>query len=306
RQLFTFARARRLGFADDRVPPLLEAGATALLESEDEARGFPSKIDAAGRGTEFGAVLYDHAFVALAGAELDAVGVPGGSELSRRALERIDSQFRDGDGFHATAGTPGPRFANPHMHLLEASLLHHAVTESAGSQARIRQMADLATAHFIDADTGLLSERRAPDFGPSEDDWVEPGHCYEWAYLLDRAGETLDDDAVRRAARDLFERSEDFVETDGLVMDRVGAEPPTYRLWPQLERLRCLAAFGLTQEAETLLGTLDALYLSEGPEAGWVDKLDADRASLSDAVPASMLYHLLTAIPVLTRPDDRL
>ena len=298
RQLFTLARARRLGFDDKRVPGVLERGASTLLASRTPERGFPSKIDAQGCAVEADGVLYDHAFVLLAGAELQAAGVSGGAELAAQASELVDTRFRDpAGGYHTVMDMRGDKLANPHMHLLEASLLHAQVTGSGAAQARVREIADIALAHMLR--DGVVAERMGPDFEASEQNWVEPGHCYEWAFLLHEAAEMLNDAALAGAARALFERSEAFVEADGLVVDRVGAQA-SYRLWPQLERLRCLVSFGQHETAGPLLSTIRAHYLDRGPEAGWIDKLDADRQAVGERVPASMLYHLMTALPPAT------
>ncbi len=295
RQLFTLARARRLGFIEPRVMGVLDAGATTLLQSRTDARGFPSKIDAQGRAVEAGGVLYDHAFVLLAGAELKSVGVEAGAELAAQATDLIETRFRDASGgFHTVMDTRDDKLANPHMHLLEASLLHHQVSGDAGALARVREIAELARNHIVQ--DGVVAERMSPDFGASDENWVEPGHCYEWAFLLSEAAEMLDDPAMGKRARALFESSEGFVEEDGLVVDRVGADS-AYRLWPQLERLRCLVTFGRDADVEPLLQTIAKNYLDRGPKAGWIDKLDGHRKPVGERVPASMLYHLMTALP---------
>ena len=295
RQLFTLARARRLGWDDPRVMDVLERGAHTLLQSRTEDRGFPSTIDAKGNAVEAGGVLYDHAFVLLAGAELQAVGVSAGADLAAQASELIETRFRDpAGGYHTEMDRRADKLANPHMHLLEASLLHHAVSGDGSALARVREIADIATAHMLDGN--VVAERMSPDFGRSDQNWVEPGHCYEWAFLLHEAAEMLDDAELAETARALFERSEAFVEADGLVVDRVGGEP-SYRLWPQLERLRCLVTFGRQEAVEPLLATISEHYLDRGPDAGWIDKLDAERGPVGERVPASMLYHLMTALP---------
>ncbi len=319
RQLFSFARALRLGFLHDdpaqreSLRKTLAAGLNTLRNRAfSPDKGFPSQIDENGTGAAYDAVLYDHAFIALAGAELDALGIDGGRQLADTAFELIETQFRDPNtgGYHSVANTPGPKLANPHMHLLEASLLDLAVTlkndgDANASKNRVANLTDLALTHFIDSETGFIAEKCGPAFDTVDDNWVEPGHCFEWAYLLLHAGEALGNQNVRQAARTLFETSETLVEADGLVVDQLGATPPTYRLWPQLERLRCLATFNAPDAIPALLQTIQRHYLSKGPEAGWVDKLDAQKNPLGDRVPASMLYHLMTAIPVITRPDQR-
>ncbi|GHA85467.1 hypothetical protein GCM10009069_05780 [Algimonas arctica] len=307
RQLFTFARAQRLGFdGGDTLGALLETGANTLLTvSKCDRAGFASKIDAKGAPLKAEAKLYDHAFVALAGSELRALNIHGGADLADCAFGLIDDRFRDTDhgGYHTQAGRSGPKLANPHMHLLEASLLQYSVTNAPMALARIQEIVALCRAHFILPGTGLIAEERDVDFSVAGAGWVEPGHCFEWAYLLFCAADALSDASLGEDARALFVRSEAFVEADGLVMDVAGAAEPTYRLWPQLERLRCLATFGKNAAIDPLLSTIIDCYLSRSGDAGWIDKVDASRAPMGDRVPASMLYHLLTAIPVVTRPD---
>lgn len=311
RQIFTFVRALRLGLAADdpafasKIQTTLTLGVNTLLEvSLNSEKGFPSLIDKHGRGLEYGAKLYDHAFVALAGSEAHALGIKEGLTLAETALDLIEEHFADSQfsGYQTVARQTGPKLSNPHMHLIEASLLHHAIGGT-GSKARIRTIADLATNHFLSRDSGFILEEVAEDLSVKGAPWIEPGHCYEWAYLLHCAANVLNDGALETVAKDLFERSETFVESDGLIMDVVNADAPTYRLWPQLERLRCLATFDRTDPIQDLISIVDTVYLSKGPKAGWMDKVDANRHPLSEAVPASMLYHLMTALPVITRPD---
>lgn len=313
RQIFSFVRAIRHGF--DASPALLSrirhAADRMLTDFHNNDRGFASLISAQGEPSAFDSVLYDHAFVALAGAELQTLKqhpelAETGAQLAARAFAHNDEMFRDHEagGFYTIANVPGPKLANPHMHLLEASLAQFSVDRAPAARARIEEITALFMAHFLDSSTGLVAEQRARDFSPMGAPWYEPGHCYEWAFLMQEAARALDSTPVLKCAQTLFTRSESLTEADGLVMDRLDAPQPTYRLWPQLERLRCLQAFGESDRIEPLLLRLIDLYFSGGPDAGWIDRLDATKASDSETVPASMLYHLMTAIPPITRPGS--
>lgn len=320
RQIFTFARAVRLGFGAGDSDLILQVLGTLANGIEtlrtvcfDSKQGLPSQVGADGVGQLYNATLYDHAFMALAGVEAAALDIDGGRELADTAFDFIAARFKDdhNGGYNSATSEHGAKLSNPHMHLFEASLLNLAVKDASGADvtdalALVKTLATLCLDTFISSETGFISEELAPDFSPSDGNWIEPGHCYEWAYLLHCAGDALDDAKIKISAKTLFQSSETFVEDDGFVTDRVGVEPKTYRLWPQLERLRCLATFKRTDAIPPLVISLNAAYFSKGPDAGWVDKVDASRQPLGDRVPASMLYHLMTAIPVVTRPDIKL
>ena len=51
---------------------------------------------------------------------------------------------------------------------------------------------------------------------------------------------------------------------------------------------------------EALLRAILKTYLNAGPDGGWLDETDAAGQPYSNAVPARMLYHMVTAFePIL-------
>jgi hypothetical protein len=102
----------------------------------------------------------------------------------------------------------GPEFqANAHMHLLEAALAWETL-EPDGPWARMADViVGLARARFIDDRDGFLREFFGPDWRPAEGEagrLVEPGHQFEWAWLLTRWGRLRGDPWGLEAARRLF------------------------------------------------------------------------------------------------------
>ena len=75
------------------------------------------------------------------------------------------------------------------MHLIEAALAWMAIDDDPIWRGLADEIAALCLDHMIDVRSGALYELFAADWTPFVDDGggiVEPGHHYEWAYLLDR------------------------------------------------------------------------------------------------------------------------
>lgn len=101
-----------------------------------------------------------------------------------------------------------PYQSNAHMHLLEATL----AWEEAGGDKAWTDLADriveLALARFIDPGACLLREFVSEDRSPApglDGSLVEPGHQFEWSWLLARHGRSRADAASFEAAWRLFE-----------------------------------------------------------------------------------------------------
>ena len=77
------------------------------------------------------------------------------------------------------------------MHLLEGALAWMAIDDDPGWRRMADDLAQLCLEKFIDPATGALREFFATDWSPApgiDGQTVEPGHHYEWAFLLDALG----------------------------------------------------------------------------------------------------------------------
>src|SRR5262249_61759823 len=75
------------------------------------------------------------------------------------------------------------------MHLLEAALAWIAIDDDPAWRGLADRIAALCLQKFIDPASGALREFFAADWSPApgmEGRICEPGHHYEWAFLLDR------------------------------------------------------------------------------------------------------------------------
>src|SRR5207302_1898373 len=100
-----------------------------------------------------------------------------------------------------------PFQANAHMHLLECALAWEELERGNCWSALPDELVELSLAKFVDSQSGYLREFFDDQWEPAAGDdgrWLEPGHQFEWAWLLERWGMARADARARRASRTLF------------------------------------------------------------------------------------------------------
>ena len=150
---------------------------------------------------------YDHAFVLFAlawyfRATNDASAIQLADATWQSMQERL-ADPRHGGFFEEFAPGRGamklPRRQNPHMHLLEAMLALHAATGEKNWLRRATALVDLFKRRFVDPQTGALIEFFAEDWtvAPAAEGALrEPGHQFEWVWLLHEYYRLSRDDSV--------------------------------------------------------------------------------------------------------------
>lgn len=305
RQVFVYATAGRLGWDG----PWREAawhGMDYFLARYRRPDGlFRARIDADGGVLDETAILYEQAFALLALAALHQVD-PGRADLAVEA-ERLAAaldQLRHRGGGWREAGSQ-PFQANAQMHLLEAVLAWSEQSPAPVWMRMARELVDLALNRFIDASGGLREVFDA-DWRPAAGDdgrLIEPGHQFEWAWLLHRWGDHASDAAAAAAARRLYEvglRGIDPVRGIALdqLWDDLSVRSGAARLWPQTEWVKAALIFG---EPSAALGAARALrsYLDAAPPGLWRENQDSTGRFLDQPAPASSFYHVIGAISAL-------
>jgi mannose/cellobiose epimerase-like protein (N-acyl-D-glucosamine 2-epimerase family)/glycosyltransferase involved in cell wall biosynthesis len=312
RQAFAYGEAGRLGWTG----PWRQAMGHALDYLGKHFVGtdatVASVVDLEGRVSKPSFDLYDQAFALLAfasghGALGEQAGWRRRAVALRAALER--SYADPFGGFAEDRSGRLPRRSNPHMHLLESALAW--MTVDAGDRAW-RSMADaiatLCIEKFIDPACGALREFFAADWSPApgvEGQICEPGHHYEWAFLLDRwarlAGHNRPDAVSRLVA---FADRHGLDARRGVAINAVLADgrihDATARLWAQAERIRAYLALGRSEEdiAAAIVGLRQ--FLATPTHGVWFDRLTAEGGFVREPARATSLYHIVGAVAELS------
>ena len=265
--------------------------------------------------------LYDLAFVLFACAwYARATGEVEPLERAERVMGFIERHLTaEHAGFAEDSLGALPRRQNPHMHLLEAC---HALARTSGEQRwldRADALVELLRRRLIDAETGTLGEFFTADWRPAAGAagaLREPGHHFEWVWLLHHHARLTDRIDLTGIAEGLhrFAAARGIVRSpDGrpLVLDgvdRTGAPVAATRLlWPQTEaikaevaRIEFLDDAGARQRRDSHLAALFHHWLDERTGL-WVNQLDASNQPIRAEMPVRVLYHVFLALAETVR-----
>jgi mannose-6-phosphate isomerase len=301
RQVFVFATVANAGFGAGWLD-VARRGYIRFAEVYRRPDGLFLRR-AAGDGTalEQEADIYDQAFVMLALEALHAADPGAGhAEQAMQVLGALQARRGPVAGF--LESPPHVFQANCHMHLLETALAWEETGGGAAWTGLADEIVGMALTRFIDPVSGAVREFFDADWRAlrGEPGLVEPGHQFEWAWLLERWGRARDDRAALGAAKRLHENGLKGVDTRrnvavNAVWEDFAIREADARLWPQTEWLK--AALVLGTEAEALRAAQGLAQYLETPVRGvWRDKLRADGTFVEEPAPATSLYHLLVAI----------
>lgn len=316
RQVFSFAQSLILGYEDMGAAAAHVSNGIEYLTSvcRHPEGGWIHRIAPNGVHLDTVRDLYDHAFIMLAGAAaFEATMNNEALELAEDALAYIDSEFLDVEsgGYRDNSNKSGARRANPHMHLLEAFLALYQATRERRYLDRASNMVLLFERHFFEPGQNILIEHFLDDWSPASDEAgtsFEPGHHYEWASLLKLHSRATGRDNLSWCRRLIAAADAKGPNAGhGFAYNKVAASGAAIddgsRLWHQLEKFRARVLFpgsAVPGAADSHLRSIKASYFDPIVKGAWIDELSAEANVKSTAVPASMLYHLVTALsPVL-------
>lgn len=312
RQTFVYAEAGRLGWSGPWAAAV-DQGLRSLFTGFRRPDGlYRSAVAPSGAIVDDGVDLYDQAFVLLALASVWQVERSAGllteaEGLLGRLRQALAHPIA---GFDEARPRRLPLRSNPHMHLLEAMFAWIGLGVEGAFAETAHMIVRLAASHLIDRTTGAIGEFYDGEWQPLPGDagrLREPGHQFEWAYLLSQAGNLLGLDTASLVVR-LYAFGTAHGIRDGLVVGGVDAQghliDGSSRLWQQTERLRTTLTVGPafdpladTHAREALAGF--RRFLIAGAPGFWHDRIGADGVIVEEASPASSLYHILTGLEYL-------
>lgn len=319
RQVYVYALAAQQGWHNAAVD-VAEHAYNAMVRDfyrRDDADGWIFSIHRDGSLADSRRDLYGHAFALLAIASyVQATGKRQALAIADKTLTFLDTALSAPTGGYIE-GLPAAddvRRQNPHMHLFESLLALWEATAEQRYLDRAGRIFELFIAHFFNREVGVVREYFTTDLNPMPGEKgriVEPGHHYEWVWLL------------RRFQRHHYQSVEDFVEIlychadanghdrHGLVMDELWADGSprlrSYRSWPVTEAIKAniveagQGRAGAEDKAVRLTALLLRNFLGDCYRGGWMDRLDETGKPATEFIPASTLYHIMGAVDELER-----
>jgi mannose/cellobiose epimerase-like protein (N-acyl-D-glucosamine 2-epimerase family) len=320
RQIYAYSLAARRGWYPGAADLVEQAYSSMVRDfrGRDGQDGWIFSIRRDGAVADPRRDFYAHTFVLLAIASyVEATGKRQALALADDTLAFVDRHLRAAGGEGFLEGLPlsdGLRRQNPHMHMFEGLLSLWECSREARYLIRAGELFDLFTARFFRAEAGILGEYFTAALQPAEGvagRIVEPGHHYEWIWLLRRFGQI-----TGRPVQPYVDALYDFADRHGfdgagLIVDELLVDgshhAPSRRIWPVAEAVKAnlvearLGRPGAEGKAATLAALLKDHFLTADPPGGWHDRLDRHGACLSKFMPASTLYHVVCAIDELSR-----
>lgn len=314
RQLYVFSSAALLGWYPDGRQ-LADRCIDYILRAYYKADGKPGWVYSVGPDGAVASATrdaYAHAFVLF--------GLAWYHRLTRdpQVLAVVDATLAfldeallsDKGGYRDAVPAPDAiRRQNPHMHLFEAYLALHDATGRAVYLDRAAALFDLFAAKFFQPAGGTLCEYLTEELRPLPDQQgriVEPGHHYEWIWLL-RQFQHLSGRDVGTYAAALYAFADRYGwDRDGFIVDELDISGAilagSRRVWPLTEGVKAnivegeCGRDGVDERAVRCLVGLQEAFLARPIAGAWTDRIGAGGEPAAAFIPASTLYHLFGAV----------
>jgi mannose-6-phosphate isomerase len=301
-------------FPETETRAIIARAAAFLTERYSVPSGaFIHSFDGAGRPRNEQSDLYTQAF-ALFGLA-NAYAVSPEAAYKRRAISLADylqRERRASDGGYTEIDNG--RFvlrSNPHMHLFEAAIAWMRIDADPRWKDLASEILDLCLTKFIDPESGALCEYFSAGWTPARTGGhfvFEPGHHYEWSWLMTLYEESTGLDLGPVRVR-LFQIGETRgLSPEGNAYDEVWShavpKKKSSRFWPQGERTKSAVRMGThaaKDEQAPFARAADEAFESlsrflQTPMPGlWRDTLLETGHFREEPTKASSLYHIINA-----------
>ena len=314
RQLYVLSHAALLG--DRSGDQAAQRGYDFLLRTyrDQDHGGWRFAATPEGEVLDPGKDLYGHAFLLFALAWLHrAFAAPDALLHAAETMDVLHARMAlPGGGFRSAASRewmPASDILcqNPHMHLLEAMLALHDASGDPRWLAEADALIRLFQEKLYHPATGTLREFFVGDWAlhPELGGIVEPGHQFEWVWLLHQYRQRGGALAVTAEAEALFRfaRRYGFDGEHGGIHDRVSPDGTpllrTRRIWPVAEAIKaCVAMTEAGQDVRIDADRLAAHLLHHfvpTDQPGWHETLTREGIPSMTDLPGSTPYHLFLA-----------
>lgn len=311
RQIYVFSVACDYGVSNARKA--VAQGLEFLINKHRLPEGgFASRVTLQGDIIEAPLDLYDLSFCLFALAH--GYKLLGDGRLKEEALyltQFILDRFRhSAGGFKESLLDTNPRRQNPHMHLFEALIEWQLLSDNPLFYQISNEIITLFFDKFYCSDIGALIEYFDDNLFPAcghLGQITEPGHHFEWVWLLNRYKYISDCDLCDYTKLYQFANLYGLNNNTRLLWGEVSLDgspvASLVRLWPHTEWIK---AELVINDAATLSDRVSTAWLAlsrffDCPQPGlWYEIFDHQTNKFLDTpAPASSLYHIVLAIEAL-------
>lgn len=308
RQIFVFSYAHYANWLSNAEP--IAKSLWSFCESSRSGVRYPQATNAQGLTLDSTEDIYDYAFHILAnGWFYKAFGDQEKLQHAYDLAQHLDDEYECVHGGWLEGNYDAKyRRQNPHMHLFEAYLALYEITDDKLWLLRVNYILGLFESALFHSDYGALLEYFNNDWSIPDDVSVivtEPGHMYEWVWLLTKY-QTLSGEDISELIAQVYAGALRYTEHPGdVIFDAVnlatGERTESRRCWPLTEAIKAHSAMYLLGNQESLpkaqkcIETLMSSYFIGCKPGMYIDKLDANGQVANEEMPASTMYHILVA-----------
>lgn len=205
------------------------------------------------------------------------------------------------------------RRQNPHMHLLEGYLAAYKVTQESAYKDEIKKLLVLMSSRFFDPQSSSLIEYFDQDWSVHETLGVgiEPGHHFEWVWLLHQVDEIFPEIPYLEIANALWKKACAYgVDEKGGIYNQIHARTGEVldaekRIWPITEYLKalCLHQVQPSEKINEALQFLFKHYLET--DGSWNEYLDAQNNPKMHPLPGTTSYHIFLGLSEVIKWSSR-
>jgi mannose/cellobiose epimerase-like protein (N-acyl-D-glucosamine 2-epimerase family) len=316
RQLFFFSHAYRLTLDPVFADRARRICTDLLAHFWDEANGgWYFSVDDDNVALDTTKDLYGHAFIMFGLAHYAAIFADSDAvNWIQKTNELVFRHFRLPGGWLATSTTRdwviGSRKLeqNPHMHLLETYLSAYGATRDSAFLKCATEMVSIYTEMLRTRDGSKVLEHLDENGQPNGPNGklIEPGHLYEWYWLVNEYADIAGLLAYRAACAPIVDWAEnqgcdaeaggiyDQVDSDGNIVSH------RKRIWPVTECIKAFATLvriGGGEEAKASLirwiSFIREKYCTK--DGAWHEYLNRQLQPDCDYLPLSTPYHVAMA-----------
>lgn len=212
-------------------------------------------------------------------------------------------------GFYETYPTNNTKIRrqNPHMHLLEGYIAAYEATKEQDYKAVIHSLLELATSRFYDQKNKTLIEFFHHDWTVHNEKGhqIEPGHHFEWVWLLHKAHKIEAKPEYLELAHHLWSTAVKYgLSEKGGIYNQISnldyqALDKEKRIWPITEYLKAITVLPIGKEEkqhriETALIFIKEYYFLD--EGRWNEYLTEDNQAKDYPLPGTSNYHIFLGL----------